>query len=256
MGIFKRLGRAIGKCVEYVGEKTNITWLEIKGMEIQAKCSEVVSKVASEVGGAQGYLEGASSLSDVKEINNVLTQFSLELSNQSDDVEINVLVELMDYFDSLIDQLIQFSETNDLVFNFDRLMTQREVIENQIKGSFKVHLAKRVSLSDDECMAILKMAPSLKKEKRMKEFGEKVLNEAAKLLKEGLEQRVNAYQDELEATLIERMNEVVSLESEKIDAIKQLENLQFKEETNTKSLKAQLLTKIELCEIGLGILDA
>lgn len=251
MGLFKAIGRAVGRAVEYVGEKTNIRWLEEKGWEIQSACAEVVSTTAEDIGSSEIYVEGSSSVTDTKYINQILSKFTLELETYSDDIESNVLVEAMFYFDELVDHLQKSNQTN---FNVSALVIYRQKLEERVKGSFKSYLAKRVSLSDDECMEILKLEPSKKKESLMKNFGRKVLTEAATNLKEDLELLLNDYQIVIENLLMEKMAEVIALQEEKMATFQSLKDLHGKDLSEKQANKVRILTKIELCEYGLEIL--
>ncbi|MEQ2464161.1 hypothetical protein [Niallia hominis] len=186
---WKRVGKVVGSVAEKAGEITGIKILENAGRALKDWCSEV--------GEYRSYDKDTASAADTANINELLTLFSTKLKDQADELEKNALDEIRDYFEDVISQ-IEDSGVPVQTKQFRRAMTQTE---RQIKGQLKSHLAKRVSIDDQECLDILSLSAGAEKSQKMDKFGQRVLKEGLGQLAEMIEKTVNKYNDELQGLL-------------------------------------------------------
>lgn len=196
MGIFSRIGsaissgakvvgRAVGTVIETAGKWTGNEKWENVGRNIKDFCSDV--------GEYHSYDKNTASAADTANVNELLTLFSSKLKDQADELEENVLKDVREYFEDVISQ-IEDSGVEIPTKQFRRAMTQTE---RNIKGKLKSHLAKRVSIDDQECLDILALAPGSEKTSKMDKFGNKVLKEGLDQLAKQTEQTVQKYNLEL-----------------------------------------------------------
>jgi hypothetical protein len=191
--VSKAVGKAVGGAAEWVGEKTGWTALENAGRKLKEACSET-SKQVSET---KEYDKQSASINQTINMNEILSGFSIGLQAQADMIERNCVVESQKYFDDLIKAL----ENKDSGIKANRIKSTLNRVKNSINGSFKKHLAKRVSLDNNECLKILQMSAGKEKEKAMHDFGKKVINEALKTLSEQITRIIREQNDEIQEFL-------------------------------------------------------
>lgn len=178
MGFFSALGsacrsvgRTIGRGVERVGNAIGSDWLSDKGRKIQDACAE---KIAEE----KSYNKETSEINTTDRLNDILVSFSEGYLQQATSIENNCIVIVEQYYD----QIIQLLEENMIIqaptINIRALKKNKEKIKKEITGSIKNPLAKRMSLDDRECLAILRMDAGEDKRQKMTKFTQKVIKEA------------------------------------------------------------------------------
>lgn len=185
----KVVGRTVGTIVETAGK--------ITGQENWEKAGRALKDWCSDVGEFQSYDKETASAADTATINEILTLYSSNLKEQADKLEKDVLDEVRDYFEDVISN-IEDSGIPVQTKQFRRAMTQTE---RKIKGQLKSHLAKRVSIDDQECLNILAMSPGNEKTNIMDTFGKKVLDEGLSQLSKHVEETVKEYNEELQLLL-------------------------------------------------------
>lgn len=179
------VGSKVGGAIETIGKWTGNEKWESVGRNIKDFCDNI--------GETRSYDKGTASATDTANINEMLTLFSSKLKDQADELEENVLKDVREYFEDVISQ-IEDSGVEIPTKQFHRAMTQTE---RNIKGKLKSHLAKRVSIDDQECLDILALAPGSEKTSKMDKFGNKVLKDGLDQLAKQTEQTVQKYNLEL-----------------------------------------------------------
>lgn len=171
MGIFKAMGRAIGRGVEKVGDFVGSKKISQWGRNIQDKCTE---RVASE----KSYDKREATIYTTERLNEILVSFSEGYFQQATQIE-NTCVKLVkDYYDTLIDIIENAPGGVHSSANLRALRAAKSRISKTIMGGVKEPLAKRMSLDDAECLSILKMDAGLEKKQAMTRFTNKVIREA------------------------------------------------------------------------------
>jgi hypothetical protein len=170
MGFFSWLGRTVGKGLEWVGEKTGIWAIEKAGMDLQDACS----KTSRDTGSTREYDQYTATVDETANMAEILSGFSSGLREQGNTIEQSAKKCVGEYFDQLYAALDATLGQEQAIKN---LKVQKQLVIQTIDGSFNDILARRVSLSDSECLDILKMSKGAAKEAKMKSFGEKVIRE-------------------------------------------------------------------------------
>ena len=118
------------------------------------------------------------------------------------------------------------------------LMLQKQIVLGSISGSFNEVLTRRVSLSDAECLAILKLPKGAAKEAKMKKFGEKVINEGLEKLCNNVKKSVEVIRKETESELNDILQEQQRLLEE---FALQIEEVTRKRQDDMESQETSLL---------------
>lgn len=212
-----------------------------------------VDKTAKDTGEQRAYDEAAT-LAETKRMNQILSDFSLKLSNYADDLEENALNESSIYFKILLEK-VDSNENKVFKINTAKIKRNQLKIERQIMGSFKKHLSKRVSLDDSECLSILKLDAGENKRVRMQNFGNKVLREASNNLCNSIKESLLDQQEYIEECLNDKVEERMKLQQEMIEKCTQLEQAYKQGEFEIETQRVEVISKIALCEIALDILE-
>lgn len=235
----KAVGRAVGTVVETAGK--------ITGREDWERAGRALKDWCSDVGEFQSYDKKTASAADTATINELLTLYSSKLKDQADTLEKDVLDEVRNYFEDVISN-IEDSGIPVQTKQFRRAMTQTE---RKIKGQLKSHLAKRVSIDDQECLNILGMSPGSEKTNKMDTYGKKVLDEGLSQLSKQVEETVREYNEELQLLL----NQLLEQKEKNLNQIQQqFEDLliqvngDLKDKEATKLKPAILLKSVEQLE--------
>lgn len=203
MGLFKALGRKIGRAVEWVGEKTGIWAIESAGMKIQNACQETSRRT----GASKEFDQATATLDQTAHMAEILSGFSIGLQAHGTHIEQGARKYIEEYFDNLNSAIDEIFHSRKL---HKSLMLQKQLILSSIDGSFNEVLIRRVSLSDTECLNILKLPKGPDKEKKMDAFGNKVINEGLEQLcqkvKNSIESIRNETGDELSDIVHEKQN--------------------------------------------------
>ena len=110
---------------------------------------------------------------NIMSLNAILTDYRQEVKSATIELENNIKGICKDVFEGILESLEFVNEQ----FEFYRISAFKRKINRfteEIDGIFEKHTAKRISLDDNECIAILKMMPGDLKGKRMKELKEVV----------------------------------------------------------------------------------
>lgn len=191
---FRAAGRWVGRKVEEIGEKTGIEPIRTAGQKIQDACRET----SRSTGSTKEYDLDTATVDETAHIAEILSGFSYGLQGQGRTIEQSTKKYIGDYFDQLYSSMNAVLGANATVKN---LMLQKQLIINTIDGSFNNVLSTRVSLTDSECLSILKLPKGSAKEKQMNAFGEKVINEGIEKLCANVQKSVEAIRQETESEL-------------------------------------------------------
>lgn len=180
MGLLKRLGNVIGRGLEWVGKKTHSKIVEDAGRALQDICRETSQRT----GQTKGYDQNTATESETVQIADILAGFSLGLKAQAQTIEQQAKQEVENYFNQIITAMAGVLGENAAIRN---LKSQKTLIIQGIDHKLINILAQRVSLTDQECLNILKMGAGAEKEQKMEAFGRKVIQEGLDSLCDSLE---------------------------------------------------------------------
>lgn len=231
MGLFKALGRAFGRVVEWVGDKTGIWEIENAGRKIQDACQETSRRT----GASKEYDQDTATVDETARIAEILSGFSAGLREDGTRIEQAAREYVGDYFDQLYAAMDAALGRKKAVKS---LMLQKQIVLGSISGSFTEVLTRRVSLSDTECLAILKLPKGADKEKKMNAFGKKVINEGLEKLCGNIERSVDTIRGETE----DELNDIVQ-EHQKLleDFAHQIGEITKKRQSDVESEESGLL---------------
>lgn len=188
MGLLKAIGRKVGQALSWAGEKTGIGSIKRAGDKLQDICRETGKRTGS----TETYDQDTATVDETAHIAEILSGFSANLHEQGDLVERSAKQFVTDYFDSLHSAMGAVLGQTGAVKNLE---LQKQLVVASIDGSFNDVLSSRVSLTDSECLAILKLPKGVEKERKMSSFGAKVINEGIEKLCGKVEQSVKCIQD-------------------------------------------------------------
>lgn len=251
---FKAVGRAIGSGVEKVGKAIGSERIEQIGSSIKYMCTEVET-VAKKTGETDSYDKERARLIETQRINEALSQFSLNLQKQADELEEGALEESRVYFEYLVEQLRDASDANNMKININRIKREILKIEKSIKGSFKNHLAKRISLDDQECLNVLKMEAGAEKEKAMKRLGNKVLKEAREQLCDSIKECLIDQQEYIDDQIMDKMDEMILNLKDLSTKVTEFESLKQNNQGQIEMEKIKCISKLQIVDTALGILE-
>lgn len=238
----KAVGRVVGGAIETTGKALGSETIEAIGRGIKDACT-TVSKDAGET---DRYDKERARLEETKRINMILTEFSLNLEKKADEIEREAINESKVYFKELLNELkASKAETGVNISRIERTMSR---IEREIKGNLKTYISKRVSIDDIECLEILKLDAGYEKEKEMKRFSEKILQQGLNNLVKDI-RKVIKEQNEIVTEVIEEKLEDIKFNLDKqIEEFNMLEQSKTKTEEEVNKMKQELLDKIALSE--------
>ena len=188
MGLFKAIGRAIGRGIEGVGKILHSEKIENAGKKLQERCRETSKRT----GQSNSFDAETASEYEAQAMAEILSGFSQNLKKDAEDLENQAKTAIGDYFDVLINALKEGLGECETTRN---LRTNKTIILQAIPGKLTSVLSRRVSLSDAECCSILKMPQGVEKENAMYAFGRKVISEGLNSLSKSVEGALNAVSD-------------------------------------------------------------
>ena len=192
MGFFSSIGRAVGRVagrvVEGVGKLVHSETIQRVGRDIQDACR----KTASDTGRQHEYDQDTATERETQRIADILSSFSLGLNSQAGSIEVMAQQTVEQYFDNLTAAIQGVMGNNAMVRT---LKSQKNIISSNIPGRLRDVLAKRVALTDSECSRILKMPAGTEKEKKMNDFGHKVIQEGLDALEKSVSKSLDTVSD-------------------------------------------------------------
>lgn len=195
MGFWSSVGSALGRGIEKVGNIIGSERVSNFGRNIQDACAE---KIASE----KSYDRREANTYTTDRLNEILVSFSEGYLQQANQIENACVREIEIYYDHLIDTIenaasgVTYNKAN-----LKALKNGKKRISKSIIGGIKNPLARRMSIDDPECLAILKMDAGNEKQRKMTNFSQKVIREAldnlSKHVRESLDDQTEDIQDYL-----------------------------------------------------------
>ena len=248
MGLFKAIGRAIGRGIEKVGNFFGSTTLQNVGRGIQDACAE---RVASE----KSYDKEEANIYTTERLSNTLSEMSAGYLEQATSIENSCVNHVENYFDKLISIIKEVNGASYNKANLNSLERGKGQIAKVIKGGIREPLAKRLSIDDSECCKILKMDAGSEKLSAMKNFTRKVIKEAldnlAKKVRESLNDITDDVQEYLTNISEEQEKEVQTLKKTFDKFIKDIEQ----EQSNTENSCVVPMLVLSASEQVLSILE-
>ncbi|EYE89100.1 hypothetical protein Q428_04645 [Fervidicella metallireducens AeB] len=246
MGIFKSIGRLIGKGIEKVGDFFGSEKISNFGRKIQDACAE---KIAAE----KSYDKKEADIYTTDRLNEILVSFSEGYFQQATSYENACIKIVEEYYDKLISIIEDVGVTNYNEANLKSLRNGKKRIAKSIIGAIKDPLAKRMSLDDSECLSILKMDSGLEKKQAMTNFTQKVIKEAlnnlSKNVRETLKYQIEDIQDYLNNILEEQEKEIRLLKEHFDKLIRDNELMQSDKEKSCVLPLIILEASERVCEI-------
>jgi len=242
VGFFKNIGRKIGEAMSSAGRKTGWSWLENAGDKLQYACRET----SKNTGSTREYDQDTATVDETAHIAEILSGFSAGLRGQGYTIEQSAKKYIEDYFDLLYSSMNAVLGQKTAVKN---LMLQKQIIVSTIDGSFNDVLSTRVSLSDQECLKILKMPKGAAKEKAMNAFGSTVINEGIDKLCGNVQKSIEAIRKETESELGGMVEQQQRLLEDFTNYVNELANKRQKDIQDSESeilLPSQKLAASEL----------
>lgn len=185
----------------------------------------------------EAFNEKKSTADDVMQLNAALVEYRNKIQTDSREMEENIRKICDEVFKEILDSL-EFANEQ---YQFYRLESaQRKLnrcLEN-IDGIFAKHVAKRISLDDTECVAILKMPPSDVKGTRMAELKKKVFEETIQELCRIIEEFQDEFFDGMDMSVNARMTGIEDSIREKTEKFSVFSD--DSEESTQKTEKLQL----------------
>ena len=251
MGFFGNLlrgiGRGFGKLVEGAGKLFGSETVQKWGRNIQDACQETSKRAAK----TSSYDRDTASEAQTVKVADVLSGFSLGLKGQAATIERQSKQYVEDYFDGMIQGME--SALGDCAATRN-LKSQKRLIVQSIDGQLSNVLARRVALTDSECLAILSLQPGTEKERKMDAFGRKViqegLNNLASALETSLTSASESVTEELDAAATEQRQDLERL----IEQLNAVTEKRTKDSGNVEEAMLPLANKLTACDLALELM--
>lgn len=193
-------------------------------------------------------------------INNILTEFRINVESQSDKLEKNILDESRKSLDDLIKYLRSINNREyagkRLNLNLERIQRENRKTEDLIHGYIKKKAQKRVSLDDAECLSILKMPAGKEKELKMTQFADSVIKEAILELSDLIKRSMDNQCVNLIGQIEDRLQNAMLLSKEKLHKSKEIEQLKKKDKISLQNEQVNIGCLIAIIDLADKQLEA
>lgn len=248
MELLKKIGRGLGKGLSWIGEKTHIGVLEDAGRAIQDACRETSRKT----GASKEYNRDTATIDQTAYVAEILAGFSVGLKSDGARIEAMAKRDVEDFFDKLYKDLNPVFESKSTL---RALILQKTMVLDSIDGCFNEIMSRRVSLSDPECLEILKLPKGPEKEKKMEAFGNKVINEGLDRLCESVKKATESIRNETN----EELNDTVQAQQKALKNIaRQIEDVIRKRQQDANDKESSILfpsQKLAASELILNLMQ-
>lgn len=222
---FKGLGRTVGRGIEKVGDTFGWNGVRRFGRSIQDACSE---RIASE----SSYEKRSANIYSTQRLADILADYSSGYLKQADTIEQACIDSVESYYGYLVDMMESGAGSSEQKVDLRRLKKAGSNIRKTIEGCVKGPLAKRMSIDDPECLAILKLDAGEEKRRAMADFSNKIIKEALentiKAVRSSLDMQTREIMDHLTDMLEGEEREVTALKAQ-YDAVLKSSTLETEE---------------------------
>ncbi len=191
-------------------------------------------------------------------INSSLTQFRIDTEAQSDKLENDIIKISRTSLDEFLDMLKKQNQKTfagrKLNLNISAIERDNRETEDMIHGFIKKRVMVDVSLSNQECLEVLKMEKGEEKKKAMKKFLDKITSTAIIDLSEELRKVIRRQSENIEDRVQVRIDEI---EASLDDNLKKFDKIKSLKETDSNELEAEKLELISVssvCSMGMALL--
>ena len=216
------------------------------------------SRGSSSGGRTESYDDKSAELEATIKVQNALTQFRDDTRNRSERLENEIIKESRETLDDFLNDVKKYNNIkyggNRLNVNLSQIERENRKTEDKIHGFIVKRVAKRVSLDDDECLAILKLNAGKEKENKLDEFYKKVLKEAIKDLEEVLRDAMEKQTDIVEDHISSRIENVVSIVTNKTNDFNKIQQVKNSDESKMEQEQIKLSHIVAMCNQGLSLL--
>lgn len=199
----------------------------------------------AELAGKTDSINDNSSLENVDAIVQIFTDFKEKIREKAIVIEDAVGEEVEFYMEELQDMLQEKTEiAGKYGIQLKRMERQIEKIASRVKGSIDNEVAKKVSLDNVDCKAVVKMIPGTKKEEAMKTFLNQTVKHALDICCGELHNSMSEIYDDVEMEVLGAVESI------------QKKNEQFLEKFNAidvdnyqETAKHQMTQAYYLCDV-------
>ena len=184
MGFFGRLFKGIGNVIKKIAKKLGI--------------------IDEEIGSSKSTNEN-SQVNDIAYMSKTLDSYSQTYKKLAENLEDNCINFVDGYFDQLLTDLSGLTELYQSI-DVSHLRKTQNNIRGQIRGAYINPIKIRLSLDDNECRKIIKLAPGDSKTQKIKEFSNRVFLEANKNLIESVQKVLQEQIEEINTRVAEYVN--------------------------------------------------
>lgn len=213
-------------------------------------------EVSRDIGTSDSFELEKANTRKIEKMNEELLEYSKKYSQKSNELEQNVFDQINDTLDKILDSMAEIENVRidgkKVRINLNSLKKEMRRFERSKRGKFMSAIYKALSLDNKECLEILKLDSGIEKEKNMKKFLNKILNEELKslgtLVSDVLEENLMMLAEVLEDKIIELEESI----NEEIQSFKKLESSR---EIGIKERDILLRSKIKEKIMYMGIIN-
>ena len=242
MGLGKWMKRRVGKVMKGVGAVVGSDTLYNKGNDWR------------NAGRTSSYDRYTASEAQTVNVADALSGFSIGLKGQATVIEQQSKQCVEDYFDDMIGVVQEMESALGNCAATRNLKSQKRLIVQSIDGQLSNVLARRVALTDSECLAILSLQPGFEKERKMNDFGRKVIQEGLDNLASALEKSLTSASEsvveELDAAATEQRQDLERL----IEQLNAVTEKRTKDSGNVEEAMLPLANKLTACDLALELM--
>ncbi|MGL5983579.1 MAG: hypothetical protein ACRCZR_09660 [Cetobacterium sp.] len=206
-------------------------------------------RVSRDVGSSQAFEIEKANARRIQKMSEDLLEYSKKYTVKSGELEQNVSEKINSNLDTIINSLAEIEniriDGKKLRVNLKSLKQEMRRFEKDNKHNFINSIHKALSLDNKECLEVLKLESGAEKEKEMKKFLGKILNNELKKLsylsKDILKENLNFIAENLEDKVIE-LEETINEQIGNFEKLEKAREIGIKERDNL--LKNKIIEKI------------
>ena len=181
MSIFGSIWGGIKRAARWVGEKIGLLDKEV---------------------GKSRSVDKNSQVNDIAQMSSILNSYAKVYEKSAGELEDKCISYVDDYYNKLITDLRELEELYQGI-NIKRLDDAKTDICRKIRGAYINPIRNRLSLDDEECRKIIKLAAGDSKALKMKAFSSKVFQEANRSLIESVKNVLQEQSNEINLRMSE-----------------------------------------------------